>query len=142
MGTNLAGDVGYNNGMPRQKLHSSKKTEKWGKSCVDSIANNGKNSRDVNGRSPWEKKKQVNYDLVNSIIRESDFKHVLNPYGSEVASSQPAQLRDINLVFSKLNLMKGEEMARPFNYMSMAVNGEAVTVKEEKMQWVSLLNRH
>lgn len=122
----------YGNSMPQQKLSSRKKTKEWGKACVRAVANQGKSSRDLNGRTRWERK-QINYDLVNSIIREDDFKHVINPYGSEkVSSSQPAKLRDINLVFNKLNLMRGEEMARPFNFHVMATNGEAVTIKEEK----------
>mgnify|MGYP003647631415 CR=1 FL=1 len=119
-------------GMPPQRISKKKKTKEWGENCVNAIFAKG-NMRENNGRTSWERK-QVNYNLVNSIIDENDFKHVMDPYGVNNADvgNQPGKLRQMNLIFSKLALMKGEEMMRPFNYQVVAVNGAAITAREEK----------
>jgi hypothetical protein len=120
--------------MPPQKVALSKKGKKWKQQCVEAISSFG-NTRELNGRTSWERK-QANYDLVNSIIREADFKYVLDPYGlgEEKTGNQPAKMRDFNLVFNKISLLKGEEISRPFNFHVMAVNGEAVSIKERMMK--------
>lgn len=118
--------------MPPQKLSFKKKGDKWKKNCVEAISNMG-TTRNENGRSSWERK-QINYDLVNSIIDKSDFRYVLDPYGlgDKAQKGQPAKMRDINLIVNKINRMKGEEMERPFNYQIIATGGNAVTAKEEQ----------
>jgi phage terminase large subunit-like protein len=116
--------------MPPQKVSSRKKDKKWRKQCVEAVSSFG-NTRDANGRTSWERK-QSNYDIVNSILNENDFKYVLDPYGlgTEKAGNQPAKMRDFNLIFNKISLLKGEEISRPFDFHIMAVNGEAVSIKE------------
>lgn len=125
--TNQAGAA-----MPSQKRSLAKKTKQWKEQCVQSIANMS-NTSYVNGRTSWGRK-QVNYDLMNSIMDESDFKHVLDPYGqgNEQVGAQPAKLHDYNIIANKINLLKGEEFARPFNWTVMATNGGAVSEKEKK----------
>ncbi len=132
MKSSISAPYGGSPGMPPQRISKKKKTKKWGEGCVTAIFAKG-NMRENNGRTSWQRK-QINYNLVNSIIDESDFKHVMDPYGvnGSDAGNQPGQLRQMNLIFSKLALMKGEEMMRPFNYQVVAVNGESLTVKEEK----------
>lgn len=122
------------NAMPPQKVSARKKDKRWKQQCVEAVSSFG-NTRELNGRTSWERK-QSNYDLVNSILREEDFKYVLDPYGlgSEKVGNQPAKMRDFNLVFNKISLLKGEEISRPFDYHVMAVNGEAVSVKEQMMK--------
>jgi hypothetical protein len=118
--------------LPKQKLPFSQKGKKWREQCVEAICSMG-NQRELNGRTTWARK-QINYDLVNSIIDENDFTHVLDPYGmgKEKIGSQPAKLRNINLVVNKINLLKGEEMTRPFNFQVVATNGEALTFRENE----------
>lgn len=118
--------------MPRQKIAHSSKSKKWQEQCVEAVCGMS-TGRQLNGRSSWSRK-QVNYDLVNSIISEDDFQHVLNPYGmaQDKVGAQPAQLQDYNLIANKLNLLKGEEMGRPFNWTVMSTNGEAVIEKDKK----------
>lgn len=123
-----------NAAMPAQKVSRSAKTKKWREQCVESVASMN-NSSNTNGRTSWAKK-QSNYDLVNSIQSEADFKHVLDPYslGDKQPGGSPAKLRDINIIINKINLLKGEEMSRPFNFQVMAVNGEAVSYKESELK--------
>ena len=116
--------------LPAQKIPESEKTEEWRQRCVTAICSMG-NNRMSNGRSTWSHK-QVNYDLVNSIIDEKDFELVLNPYGlKEKPGKQPAKLRALNLVTSKINLLKGEEMLRPFKHFVLGVNGEVLNEREQ-----------
>jgi hypothetical protein len=121
--------------LPKQKQSFARKTKAWKEQCVEAISSMS-NTRYVNGRTSWGRK-QANYDLVNSILNEDDFRYVLDPYGlgESKAGAQPARMRDINLVINKINLLKGEEINRPFNWQVVATNGEAVSEKEkQKMQ--------
>lgn len=119
-----------NGSLPRQKISESSKDKKWREQCVEAISNMG---RDVvsNGRTSKDIK-QINYDLVNSIFKEEDFNHVLNPYGVDNIGNQPAQLHDYNIISNKINLLKGEEISRPFNWTVMSINGDAVSEKERR----------
>ena len=120
-----------NESLPRQKLSANAKTKTWKEQCVEAISCMGRGIL-ANGRTSKETK-QVNYDLVNSIFKEEDFNHVLNPYGvDQKIGEQPGQLHDYNIISNKINLLKGEEMARPFNWTVMSVNGEAVSEKERQ----------
>lgn len=120
--------------LPPQKLPFSMKNKTWKENCVESISNMG-NSTYLNGRTTWGRK-QVNYDLVNSIFDEKDFNYVMDPYGqgSSKVGEQPAKMRDINLIVNKINLLKGEEMNRPFNFRVIATNGEVLSAKDKRKQ--------
>ena len=119
-----------NSVMPPQKIAFSKKNKKWKEQCVEAVSSMS-NNRDLNGRSSYGRK-QANYDLVNSILNEEDFKYVTGEYQfNGKTATQPARLRNYNLIYPKIALMKGEEMNRPFNWSAMAVNGNAISAKEE-----------
>lgn len=120
--------------MPPQKIAHSRKDKKWKENCIEAVASMS-NTRYLNGRTSWGRK-QVNYDLVNSIMNDDDYSYVLDPYGlgDSKVGNQPAKMRDINLIVNKVNLLKGEEMSRPFNFQVVATNGEALSFKEEEMK--------
>lgn len=123
--------------MPAQKLPFSKKNKEWGEQCCSAIASMG-NNRYLNGRTTWGRK-QINYDLVNSIFNPDDYNYVLDPFGAgspEKVGTQPARMRDINIIVNKINRLKGEEMTRPFNFSVVSTNGDGVTAKEEKKKEV------
>jgi len=116
---------------PAQKLALNKKTVKWREDNVDAVDGMA-TSLSQDGRSSSSTKK-VNYNLLNSIFDKKDYSYVLDPHnvGDEFGET-PARIRDINLVRQKVDLLTGEELVRPFKPMVAAVNGEAITVKEEK----------
>lgn len=117
--------------MPAQKLAQREKGEEWGKQCIDAIIGMG-NQTSYNGRTS-RYKKQVNYDLVNSIFNEEDFEYVINPYGvTTKVGETPSRLQDFNIIRSKLELLKGEEIKRPFNYMAVGTGGEILNIMQEK----------
>lgn len=117
--------------MPPQKVSMTSKTKAWREQCVEAVTSMGSTKLN-NGRTSWGRK-QINYDLVNSIFDSADFKYVLDPYGlgDNNVGNQPAKLRDINLIVNKINLLKGEEINRPFNFQVLATNGEAVSEKDK-----------
>lgn len=128
MENNINSELGT---MPKQKLAQSKKTDDWGKQCIDGVISMANNTGE-DGRSS-RYKKQVNYDLINSKFDETDFQYVLNPYGvQDTVGNAPGRLRNFNIIVNKLNTLKGEEIKRPFNFRVIAVNGEAITAREER----------
>lgn len=119
--------------MPAQKVSSAKKqTDAFQHGTVDAIISMG-TSRNTSGRSPRSNKK-VNYDLVNSRYKQSDFKHVLNPYGATDTrfNGNGQKMQNFNLVRQGLESLKGEEMKMGLNFRAVAVNGEAVKEKNAK----------
>jgi hypothetical protein len=114
-----------------------KKTADWREQCVEAICGFGGTNRS-DGR-PSRERKQVNYDLMNSIFDETDYDYVLNPYNiNEKVGNTPARIRQINQIRPIIDVLRGEEMSRPFNFMSVAVNGEAVNAKEEQKKGMLL----
>lgn len=116
---------------PKQKLPRSKKTEKWGKQCVDWVLN-----ASATNSLPYFKEIKANYDLYNNIIDHSDFKYVTDPYG--IDEELPAKLHNYNIITPKLNLLIGEEIKRAFNFRVAAVNSEAVSEMQEKRKQLLL----
>lgn len=120
-----------NSAMPIQKMSQSKKGDDFSKKSIDGViamANHGRQ----HGRSS-RYRKQVNYDLVNSIFDETDFQYVLNPYGvSDTVGNAPSRLRDFNIIVNKLNTLKGEEIKRPFSFRVVAVNADAINSRLDK----------
>lgn len=110
---------------PRQKIARSKKTEKWGKECVDWVLSTS-SSNDINSIAEIK----ANYDLYNNIISKDDFKYVTDPYG--IDEELPAQMHNYNIITPKINLLSGEEIKRPFNFRAAAVNQDAVSKMQEK----------
>jgi len=117
---------------PPQKIPASEKTQQWKNQCVDAII--GKSSQAVyNGRNSAYRK-QVNYNLVNSIFDESDLEYILDPYGINTRFNTPSKLQDFNLIRPKLERLKGEELMRPFNFNAVGIGGEVVRVRDEYKQ--------
>jgi hypothetical protein len=115
--------------MPRQKLSRAKKGDKWGKQVIDQFEGIIY-SDNYNGRSS-RTKKQVNYDLFNGKLNDSDFEYVTNPFGAK-KDEFPANLQHYDIISPKINLLLGEEMKRPFNYRVKAENPEAVSKLEDQ----------
>ena len=119
-------------GMPSQHIRSTKKTNSWGQKCLLAIKAMA-NTEDDMGRSSKEGK-QANYDLVNSIFKEEDFDHVINPYGLDFSKlgGTATQMQNYNIIRSRLETLRGEEMNTPINYFVYAISGEAVSAKKQK----------
>lgn len=116
---------------PAQKKKLSEKTEEWRNQCVDAVIEMG-NQSVYNGRSS-KYKKQVNYNLIVSEFDEEDFEYIVNPYNlpTQIGSS-PVKLQNFNIIRPKYELLKGEEIKRPFNFMVVGSGGEVTKTIDEK----------
>ena len=116
--------------MPLQKLPESKKDEDWYKLCVNG-AISLIYSYDTNRRSTRYNKK-INYDLYAGIFHKDDLTYVINPLGLD-KNDVPASLKHYDIVTPIFNLLIGEESKRLSSYSVRAVNGDAVSKKQEDL---------
>lgn len=119
-------------GLPPQNLPSTEKTPQWGNNCVRAIHAMGSGANEQ-GRSSKENKAE-NYDLVNSIFNMDNMEHVLNPYGidSSKFGGTATKMQNYNIIRSRLETLRGEEMNSPLNFFVYAISGEAVSAKKAK----------
>lgn len=118
--------------LPPQYITSREKTPEWARKCVQAIGGMASSTNDM-GRSSAENK-QENYELVNSIFNKSNMEHVLNPFGIDAAKygGTATKMQNYNIIRSRLETLRGEEMNSPLNYFVYAIGGEAVSAKKQK----------
>src|ERR1035437_2888162 len=117
--------------LPKQKIDSKNKSREW---CISVINELDKYSASRGTLSDVRSRryvKQVNYDLLNGRFNRADFDYVTRPYGYEI-NAFPAELNHYDIISPKINLLRGEEMKRPFNFKVVSENGESVTDAEDQ----------
>ena len=121
------------NKFPAQQLPYSKKGEKWRKECVDYACNHNFMVQGGNRKSIT--KKHINYNLLNGIIDMKDIEVVLNPTGLQ-DDLIPAQIQHYPIINSKLNILRGEETKRLFDYRAVVTDPNSISEASEtkKMQ--------
>ena len=114
---------------PRQKLSYKDKTEKWAKENVRL----GITLTDYDpGRMRKTKDEMnLNYRLVSGDFDEKDVDKSLNPLNLK-GMRWPAKIQNYPIELVKLDVLKGEELSRPFNWFLRAANDHVVIVKEER----------
>ena len=124
--------IGYpsNYFMPPQKLTTGAKTKAWAQQSVDAVI--GMSSSVISNGRTTRQNKQINYDLYNSRFNEEDFDYVINPYGyTKKSSINPTKIQNYNIIHSKIQLLKGEEIKRPFNFFARGIGGGTESAKEQ-----------
>jgi hypothetical protein len=116
---------------PSQKKLLAEKTEQWGTECIEAALTitYGDTSKIRKSRMA----KQLNYDLINGIIDESDIERAFNPMGIKGVNF-PAKIQNYPIELTKFNVLKGEEGRRRFDYKLRSVNPDVVSQKEFMMQ--------
>lgn len=109
---------------PPQQLPFSKKTHKWRKQCVD--WGDGKTFFNYSLCRKSVIHKKINYDLLDGILHMRDLEMVLNPEGIK-ADFIPEKIQHYPIMNSKLNVLKGEEIKRVFDYKVIITNPNAVS---------------
>lgn len=113
---------------PPQQLPFSKKTKAWRKKHCDWAA-----SRDFFNYSPVRKSvihKKINYDLLNGKLHMNDLMLVINPDNIQ-AGFIPDKIQHYPIMNSKLNVLRGEESKRIFDYRVVITNPNAISEIEE-----------
>lgn len=116
---------------PAQQIPYAKKNDKWRKEHLDwaddhtSYDNNMVRSSIMN--------KRINYDLVNGRIHMDDMLAILNPTGLSNAFI-PDTIQHYSVLNTKLNVLRGEEIGRRFDYRVICTNPNAVSEIEKHKQ--------
>lgn len=113
---------------PRQQLPFKQKTRKWRKLNVD-----WGDSKTFFNYSPVRKSvihKKIAYDLINGKLHMEDIQAVINPENIRVGYI-PDRVQHFPIINSKLNVLRGEESKRVFDYRVIITNPNAVSAIEE-----------
>lgn len=122
--------------LPPQQLPFSKKNKKWRKAHLDWADSKTFFNYSLVRKSVIHKK--INYDLLNGKLHMSDIELVLNP-DSIKAGFVPDRIQHYPIMNSKLNVLRGEESRRVFDYRVVVTNPNAISEiennkKEELLQ--------
>lgn len=121
--------MNYEYNFPRQRISYKSKNKTWRKRCVDAWAN-----WSMVDYSPVRKSirhKEINYDLLNGKLHMEDLKLIFNP-DDIVASYIPDKIQHYSIINSKLNILRGEEAKRVFDYRVIVTNPNAISAIEEE----------
>ena len=116
------------NAFPRQQLSYRSKNKAWRKKCVDWADNKTFLSSNLVRNTVYHK--QINYDLLNGKINMRDMQSIINP-DNQTASFIPDRIPHYPIMNSKLDVLKGEELARVFDARVIVTNPNAVSEIEE-----------
>ena len=121
-------------GFPQQQLSFSAKSKTWRKQCVDWGAEQGTITYNPVRKSIIHKK--INYDLLNGILHMRDLELIINPEHLD-AGFVPDKIQHYPIMNSKLNVLRGEESKRVFDYRVVITNPNAISeIENEKKQQV------
>ena len=117
---------------PRQQLPFNQKTKKWRKRCMDWAEGRTFFNNSLIRKSVVHKK--INYDLLTGKLHMEDLHLVLNPNNLD-ANFVPEQIQHYPIMNSKLNVLRGEESKRVFDYRVVVTNPNAISeIEENKKQ--------
>ena len=117
-------------GFPPQQLSFSKKNKAWRKQCVDFGDDHSLLHYHLTRKSVLNM--EINYDLLNGKLHMEDLKMLINPYQLD-ASFIPDSIQHYPIINSKLEVLKGEESKRLFDFRVVVTNPNAISeIEEEK----------
>ena len=113
---------------PSQLLPFNRKGKKWRKQVVDWADSKAFFNYNLVRNSVLHKK--INYDLVNGILHMEDLEQIINPEGMD-AGFIPDKIQHYPIINTKLDVLRGEESRRLFDYKVIVTNPNAITEIEE-----------
>ena len=120
------------NAFPRQQLSFRSKNKKWRKECVDWADN--KTFLSSNLVRTTVHHKRINYDLLNGKVNMKDMQSIVNP-DNQTAAFIPEKIPHYPIMNSKLDVLRGEELSRIFDYRVVVTNPNAISeIEESKKQ--------
>lgn len=122
-------------GFPSQQLSFSKKNKAWRKRCVD--AGDGYSLLHYTPTVKSVRAMNVNYDLLHGKLHMDELKLLVNPFDIE-ASFIPDNIQHYPIINSKVEVLKGEESKRLFDFRATVTNPNAISeIEETKNQMVN-----
>lgn len=117
---------------PPQQLPMSKKTKKWRKQILDWGSNRATIGSTLVRKSVIHKK--INFDLINGIVHLNDMMNIVNP-DSIKAKFIPNKIQHYPIMNSKLNVLRGEESKRIFDFRVAVTNPNSISeIENNKKQ--------
>ena len=114
---------------PPQRLKFNQKGKKWRQQCVqwgiDSLYSFGEVCRKS------IRAKRINLDLLNGRLHMDDLEYIANPSGVE-SDYISDHIQHYAIMNSKLNILRGEELARVFDYSVIVTNPNAISEAEDR----------
>lgn len=110
--------------LPPQQLPFNKKNKAWRKRHLDWA-----DSKTFFNYSPVRKSvihKKISYDLLNGKLHMADLELILNPENIR-AGFVPDRIQHYPIMNSKLNILRGEESKRIFDYKVVITNPNAIS---------------
>lgn len=118
--------------LPPQQLSFSRKNKSWRKKHLDWAEGRTFFNHSLIRKSVIHKK--INYDLLTGKLHMEDLHLVLNPNNLD-ANFVPDQIQHYPIMNSKLNVLRGEESKRVFDYRVVVTNPNAISeIEENKKQ--------
>lgn len=122
-------------GFPSQQLSFSRKNKAWRQRCVDFGDDHSLLHYNLTRKTVLAMK--INYDLLHGKLHMDDLKALTNPYGID-ASFIPDEIQHYPIINSKLEVLKGEESKRLFDFRVVVTNPNAISeMEDEKNQLVN-----
>lgn len=109
---------------PAQQLPYKQKGKTWRKQCVDFACNHTFLVSGANRKSTANK--QINYNLLNGIVDMHDMQVILNPTGLQ-DDLVPNAIQHYPIINSKLNILRGEESKRLFDYKAIVTDPNSIS---------------
>ena len=114
--------------LPSQRIPDSKKTKEWRKRHLDWAE-----GRTYFNYSPVRNSvqhKKINYDLINGVIHMQDLGLIVNPDNIQ-AGFIPEKIHHYPIINKSLNVLRGEESKRLFDFRVIVTNPNAISEMEE-----------
>ena len=114
--------------LPQQQLPMSKKTRAWRKQHLDWA-----DARTFFNYAPVRNSvihKRINYDLFNGKLHMQDLEMVLNPEHLQEKAT-PTDIQHYPIINSKLQVLRGEEAKRIFDYRVIVTNPNSISEIED-----------
>lgn len=110
--------------LPPQQLPFSRKTKAWRKKHLDWADSKTFFNYSLVRKSVIHKK--LNYDLLNGKLHMNDMEMVLNPDNIQ-AGFIPDRIQHYPIMNSKLNVLRGEESKRVFDFKAVVTNPNSIS---------------
>lgn len=110
--------------LPPQQLPFTKKNKAWRKKIVDWADSKTFFNYSLVRKSVIHKK--INYDLLNGHLHMEDLRMIFNPQDIE-ASYIPEKIQHYSIINAKLNVLKGEESKRVFDFKVIVTNPNSIS---------------
>ena len=118
----------YHGSFPQQQLPMSRKNKVWRVACVDWA-----DARTFFNYAPVRNSvihKRINYDLFNGKLHMQDLEVVLNPEHLKEKTT-PTDIQHYPIINSKLQVLRGEESKRVFDFKVVVTNPNSISEIED-----------